>query len=194
MAPPACQPVVSFRPWSHQAPWDTGGSPCHLTWAEHGDTPPTAPGTRMDTGHPRVIEDRGLVCRCERGSAVNRREKETAHASPRLPSRFTRTPAGTSRTIFLCLPWGTALPPPIYFPQGTKMTLKNIDLSSTRLQLFPGSHDSEHRCPKPPHKRAGGCTAFSLRQLGGDCRQETRSGWSQSPPSHSQPGSGVLTE
>ena len=26
----------------------------------------------MDTGHPRMIESRGLVCRCKRGSAVNR--------------------------------------------------------------------------------------------------------------------------
>ena len=84
--------------------------PCRLTWAEHWDAPPPALGTRMDTGHLRVSESRGLVCRCEAGSAIHRRETETAHASPRLPSGFTRTPAGTSRTVFLCLPWGTALP------------------------------------------------------------------------------------
>ena len=64
--------IVSLRPWSPQAPWDARGCPCHLTWGEHGDTPPPALGTRMDTGHPWVIESRGLVCRCERGSAVNR--------------------------------------------------------------------------------------------------------------------------
>ena len=102
--------IVSLRPWSPQAPWDARGCPCHLTWGEHGDTPPPALGTRMDTGHPWVIESRGLVCRCEAGSAIHRGETETAHASPRLPSGFTRTPAGTSRTVFLCLPWGTALP------------------------------------------------------------------------------------
>ena len=41
-----------------------------------------------------MIESRGVVCRCERGSAVNRGERETATHLPRLPSRFTRTPAG----------------------------------------------------------------------------------------------------
>ena len=140
---------------NRRSPWDIQGSPCRLTWAEHGDTPPPAPGTRMDTGHSRVIESRGLVCRCERRSAVNRGERETAHASPRLPSRFTRTPAGASRTIFLCLPW--VLPCPHQsIPHGARMTLKNIDLSSTCLQLFPGTYDSEHRCPKPPSVMVGG--------------------------------------
>ena len=110
---------------NRRSPWDIQGSPCRLTWAEHGDTPPPAPGTRMDTGHSRVIESRGLVCRCERRSAVNRGERETAHASPRLPSRFTRTPAGASRTIFLCLPWVLPCPHPS-IPHGARMTLKNI--------------------------------------------------------------------
>ena len=110
---PACwAPIQSFPsdPGSPQAPWDARGYPCYLTWAEQGDAPPPAPGTRIDTGHPRVIERRGLVCKCERGSAINRGERETAHSSPSLPSRFTRTPAGASRTTFLCLPWGTSLP------------------------------------------------------------------------------------
>ena len=64
-------------------PWDARGSPCHLTWAEYGDTPPPAPGTRMDMGHPRMIESRGLVCRCKRGSPINRgaERKHTPHPS-----------------------------------------------------------------------------------------------------------------
>ena len=103
-------PLFPSDPGSPQAPWDARGYPCYLTWAEQGDAPPPAPGTRIDTGHPRVIERRGLVCKCERGSAINRGERETAHSSPSLPSRFTRTPAGTSRTVFLCLSGGSALP------------------------------------------------------------------------------------
>ena len=89
--------------------------PCRLTWAEHWDAPPPALGTRMNTGHPRVIESRGLVCKCEGGVSRKQRGRERAHASSRLPSGFARTPGGDSRTVFMCLPWGTA-PPHLSIP------------------------------------------------------------------------------
>ena len=73
--------------------------PCRLTWAEHWDAPPPALGTRMNTGHPRVIESRGLVCKCEGGvSRKQRGEREHTphpgglHVSPgllqELPEQF----------------------------------------------------------------------------------------------------------
>ena len=134
---------------NRRSPWDIQGSPCHLTWAEHGDTPPPAPGTRMDMGHSRVMESRGLMCRCERGSAVNRGAEREHTPHPGCLHIFSRTLAEVSRTIFLCLPKALPCPHPC-IPHRARMTLKNIDLSSTCLQLFPGTHDSEHRCPKPP--------------------------------------------
>ena len=149
MASPACplgsHPVVSLRPWSPQAPWDARGCPCHLTWVEYGDTSPPAPGTRMDIGHPRMIESRGLVCRCERGSAVNRGERETATHLPRLPHNspelLQELPEFPSWVYLGALPCPTHL-----FPAWARITHKNVDLNTTAFTSSTATRDSEHRC------------------------------------------------
>ena len=109
---PSCHFPQTLEP---QAPWDARGSPCRLTWAEHGDAPPPAPGTRMDTGHPRVSESRGLVCRCEGGSAINRgaeRQHTThpgcLHVSPGLLQEL---PEPSSSVYLRALPCLTCLFP-----------------------------------------------------------------------------------
>ena len=128
MAPPPCplgsQPVVSLRPWNTQAQWDARGSPCRLTWAEHGDAPPPAPGTRMDTGHLRVTESRGLVCRCELGVSRKQRGRERQHTPlPGClhvsPGLLHELPERSSYVYLGAVPRLTCL-----FPTGARMTLR----------------------------------------------------------------------
>jgi len=135
MAPPACtlgsQPVISLRPWSPHAPWDARGSPCRLTWAEHGDASPPAPGTRMNTGHLRVTETRGLVCRCWGGGGVSHKQRARErqhmplpgclHVSPGLLQEL---PEPCSCVCLGAVPRLTCL-----FPTRARMTLKNIILA-----------------------------------------------------------------
>ena len=154
MTPPSCQPVVSLRPWRPQAAWDARGSPCYLTWSNHGETPLPALGTRMDTGHPRLIESEGLVCRCGagRGGGGQPQTEGQRDSTCLIQAAFTfhQDSWRSFQDHLLVFTLGHCPAASVYSPRRARMTLKNIDLSSTCFPSSTAAHDSEHRCSKAP--------------------------------------------
>ena len=123
--------------------------PCRLTWAEHWDAPPPALGTRMNTGHPRVIESRGLVCWCKWGSAVNRGERESTRLT-QAAFTFHQDSCRNFQNSFPVLIWGQCPASPVYFPHRARMSLKNIGLTPTCFPSSKAAYDYGHRHSKPP--------------------------------------------
>ena len=107
------------------------------------------PGTKMDTGHLRVIESRGLVCWCKWGSAVNRGERESTRLT-QAAFTFHQDSCRNFQNSFPVLIWGQCPASPVYFPHRARMTLKNIGLTPTCFPSSTAAHASEHRCSKAP--------------------------------------------